>query len=98
MQIEYHIEVGNFIHHLPKQAQAKIIRVITLLEKYGQHLTMPHVKKITPNLYELRSRGKPEVRLFFTFTGHRAYLLHGFIKKTQKTPTKEIKTAQNRLP
>lgn len=35
--------------------------------------------------------------LFFTFTGCRLVLLHGFMKKTTKTPTREIRIAEQRM-
>jgi len=85
--------VKQFIRKLSKPAIAKIIRTINLLEKYGTFLNMPHAKKIADNLYELRTRGTPDVRIFYMFKGKDIYLLHAFQKKSQKTPTNELKIA-----
>ena len=61
-----------------------MLRAIELIEQYGQYLGMPHVKKVTSVLYELRIRGKQEVRIFFIIKAGSALLLHGFVKKSQK--------------
>lgn len=96
VHVVYHEEVILFIKRLQKPTQAKVLKSIELVEKYGEQLGMPHVKKITPLLYELRIRGNQEVRIFFSREDKEAVLIHGFIKKTQKTPQKEIKTAEKR--
>lgn len=66
---------------------------LQLLEDYGAFLRMPHSKHIENGIYELRTRGKQEVRLLYCFRNHNYYVLHGFVKKSQKTPRKEIKIA-----
>ena len=58
---------------------------------------MPHTKKVTSDLYELRIRGRQEIRIFYSFVKQDIYLLHVFIKKQQKIPRKEIEIAQTRL-
>jgi phage-related protein len=68
-----------------------------LLQEYGPAVQMPYVRRISPQLSELRVRGREEVRLFFTIRKLTIYILHGFTKKTQKIPTKELKMAINRL-
>lgn len=97
MNVVYHDEVKAFIKILEKQTQSKILRGIELIEKYGPRVGMPHVKKITATLYELRTRGQQEVRILYSIRHGTAILLHGFVKKTQKTPQREIETAEKRL-
>lgn len=89
--------VEGFVKSLDELTIAKIIHSIDLLEKFGPLLGMPHVKKLDKNLYELRTRGKQEIRILFSFDRKKIYLLHAFQKKTQKTPSKEIDTALKRL-
>lgn len=89
--------VEEFIKSLDEATIAKVIHVIDLLEKFGPLLKMPHVKKLDKNLYELRIRGKQEIRIVFSFDKKKIYLLHAFQKKTQKTPPREIATALKRL-
>lgn len=89
--------VEEFIKLQEPPTQAKITHLIDLLEKYGSRLGMPHSKILTPNLYELRIRGKQEIRVLYAFKGRDIYLLHAFKKQTNKTPTREISTAIGRL-
>jgi len=60
---------------------------------------MPHTKAISDGLCELRVKGKEGIaRVFYcTKVGKRIILLHGFVKKSQQTPTKELRKAQQRL-
>ena len=89
--------VENFIRSLDNQTKAKFFHLYDLLHTYGPRLTFPHVKRITKNIFELRIRGKNEIRIFYTEMSDTYILLHAFKKKTQKTPTKELKVAQHRL-
>lgn len=89
--------VEIFLRSLSSSALAKTLRLIDLLEKYGNTLSMPHVKFLKDNLFELRVRGKEEVRVLFAILGKNIFLLHAFKKKSQKTPQKELKTALQRL-
>ena len=88
--------VEGFINSLEKPAIAKVLRVIDLLENFGHELGMPHSKKITAAIYELRIRGRQEIRFFYCFKGKNIILLHGFVKKSDKIPKKEIKVAIQR--
>ena len=90
-------EVDEFISTLEKTTRAKWIRHLGLLEQYGGSLGMPHARRITSMLSELRLRGRQEVRAFYTCDHDRITVLHAFVKKTQKIPEREIETAKNRL-
>ena len=89
--------VEEFIKSLIPTTIAKITHTIDLLEQYGSLLNMPHSKKLTNNLYELRIRGREEIRILYTFQRRNIYLLHAFKKQSQKTPPKEIHIALKRL-
>ena len=91
------IKVDEFIKSLDPIGRGKISRMIDLLEKYGNELVMPHSKKLISGIYELRTKGKPAVRLFYTYHKKKAWILHGFIKKTNKTPAKELQIAYSKL-
>ena len=60
---------------------------------------MPHTKAIDKGLFELRLKNKEGIaRVFYcTKVGKRIVMLHVFIKKTQKTPKKELKLAIQRM-
>src|SRR3990167_11557513 len=70
---------------------------IRLLINNGPYLNPPYIKKLQSKLYELRISGKVEVRIFYTIFNNEYYLLHAFKKKSQKTPTKELKVAIDRM-
>jgi phage-related protein len=64
----------------------------------GWPLVMPLIKKIDKDLWEVRTRLADGIaRVFFTVDGEHMILLHGFIKKSQKTPQNELKTTLSRL-
>jgi phage-related protein len=90
-------QIELFIAELEKFTIAKVLRTIDLLECFGNKLGMPHSKNIGHKLFELRTRGKQEIRLLYTFNNNKAIILHGFIKKSQKTPQKELSVAQQKL-
>ena len=59
---------------------------------------MPLVRKLDDNLWELRSQLSSGIaRIFFTVYDRRIVLLHGFVKKSSKTPVAELATARRRL-
>ncbi|HEX7017607.1 MAG TPA: type II toxin-antitoxin system RelE/ParE family toxin [Patescibacteria group bacterium] len=89
--------VQEFLESLDRSTQAKVIHLVRLLENYGPYLKPPYIKKIDTYLYELRTSGKIAVRIFYSKKNNVFVLLHGFIKKTQKAPSKEIKIALERL-
>lgn len=88
--------VEEFISSLEASTIAKVSHLIDLLEIHGPFLGTPHAKKLTPNLYELRIRGRQEVRIMYAFINRKIYLLSAFKKQTQKTPVKEIRNALKR--
>ena len=91
--------VKEFIDSLEQRAQAKVYDAINLLRSFGIRLGSPHVKKVTgTEMWELRILGADSIRvLYIAITGKTFLILHGFKKKKDKTPPKEIKTAEQRL-
>jgi phage-related protein len=66
--------------------------------QYGWPLGMPLIRKLESGLWEVRSRVRDGIaRVVFTVDGGVMVLLHGFTKKSQKTPPAELKTARRRL-
>lgn len=58
---------------------------------------MPVVRKMEPGLWEVRCRLDRRIaRILFTLQGHQMVLLHGFIKKAQKTPQRDLQLAKER--
>ncbi|MDO5685890.1 MAG: type II toxin-antitoxin system RelE/ParE family toxin [Neisseria sp.] len=66
--------------------------------QFGWPLGMPLIRKLAPDLWEVRSDiNDGIVRVLFTVVEQEMILLHGFVKKTQKIPANELKTASVRL-
>lgn len=97
MEIYHYSSVQKFFESLDEHQRAKIDLYLLKLETYSYLLSMPFSKMIARNLFELRITSNPPIRLFYSFYDDRAIILHGFVKKTQKTPKKEIKLALSRL-
>jgi phage-related protein len=63
----------------------------------GWPVGMPVVRKLAPDLWEVRSRLERRIaRILFTVCGRRMVLLHGFVKKSNKTPTDDLDLARRR--
>ena len=98
--IEYHSpKIEEAILKLPEGLLSRYFRLTELIIEFGPNLGMPHTRAIENGLFELRVKGKEGIaRVFFcTKVGKRIIVLHSFIKKTQKTPKKELKLANKRM-
>lgn len=92
--------VQDFIRAQTPSARSQIIHVVDLLQIYALTLKPLYVKKITKSgLWELRIHHSSNYyRIFyFAFTGRRFVMLHAFLKKTDKTPRREIDIALKRM-
>lgn len=89
--------VEAFIKQCQSNTIAKITGEIDLLETYGNMLGRPHSAPLGKGLFELRIRGREEIRILYGFVKNNIYLVHAFKKKTQNIPRKEMIIAQNRL-
>jgi len=97
MLILYDSKLKKFIKSLDPITIDQVLCAVNLLEKFGHELYMPTSKQIAPKLFELRTLGKRQVRIFYTFHKNAAILLHAFIKGSAKTPKRELKTALRKL-
>lgn len=91
--------VADFMDSLPIETQAKVFRLVELLAGHAVLLKEPYTRKVRGKIRELRikdSQGAVRV-LYFTYTGRRFILLHGFVKKTDKTPKRDIEIAEKRM-
>lgn len=99
-KIEYpYKDVEQFIRKLPPGLTARYFHLTDLMITFGSNLGMPHTKAMTTGLFELRIKGKEGIaRVFYcTLVGKRIVMLHGFVKKDQKTPSKELRKAKLRF-
>jgi len=66
--------------------------------QFGWPLGMPLIRKLERGLWEVRSNLSQGIaRVLFTVDGNTMILLHGFVKKSQKTPLTDLNTARRRL-
>jgi phage-related protein len=94
-----HSPVAAFLESLDLKTQARFDWSIEQLRVRNVQAGEPLVKHIDGKLWELRraSSGNIYRVLYFFHTGRQIVFLHGFQKKSQKTPRREIETAQQRL-
>lgn len=104
-QVEYYkkengdIPVLDYLLTLDAKMRAKAYSEIELLEKHGSRLREPYVKPMKGpryrGIFELRVKFASDIsRIFyFTFRQKTLVLLHGFTKKSEKTPRREIERA-----
>ncbi len=87
--------VREFLLSLEIRQQAKIRRILATITEYGLRPVIPHLRKLTGTpLWEIRILGQDNIRILYVTAQQEAILaLHGFIKKSQKTPEREINTA-----
>ncbi|WP_345986612.1 type II toxin-antitoxin system RelE/ParE family toxin [Sulfurimonas sp. HSL-1656] len=84
---------------LEEKTKTVILRNLDFLEQLGTGIREPYVKHLEEKLYEVRAKDHNGIYriIYFAHTGRRFVLLHGFVKKTQKTPRKEIDIAKQRM-
>ncbi len=76
--------VEKFILGQDEAVSAKFLRIVDILEDRGPNLGMPYSRNLGNGLYELRIRGKKEIRIFYVsiYKPQTIVLLHAFIKRT----------------
>lgn len=102
MQFEikyYSADVMAEIAALPLTLKARYFHLTDRMEIHGPDLGMPHTRAMGGGLLEMRLKGKEGIaRVFYcAIVGRRIVILHGFIKKTDKTPAKELAIAKKRM-
>ncbi|MHB8829155.1 MAG: type II toxin-antitoxin system RelE/ParE family toxin [Syntrophales bacterium] len=98
--ITYYSEsIQEEILALPAGFLGRYLRYSDRMEIYGPDLGMPHTRAMGDGLFELRLKADEGIaRLFYcTMVGKKIVMLHQFIKKTDKTPLREIETARRRM-
>ncbi len=89
--------VRDWLKELPVEDR-KVIGNDLKTAQFGWPIGMPLIRKLDTNLWEVRSRLHNRIaRVIFTVEGNDMVLLHGFIKKSQKTPQSDLELAKQRL-
>lgn len=87
------------VNALPGDLRARLRRIGELIQNYGlERVHEPHIKHIEGRLWEIRLIGRDGLAraLYVTASGKRVVIVRAFVKKTQKTPRKEILIALKR--
>ena len=88
--------VRDWLRALTK-GERRIIGTDIKTVQFSWPLGMPLVRKLEPDLWEIRSNvDRGIARTLFTVVGDRIVLLHGFVKKSQKTPKLDLELARKR--
>lgn len=95
----YSTRVENQILSLPPGILARFVRYAERMEVYGPDLGMPHTRSMGEGLFELRLKAAEGIGrvLYCTLVERRIIMLHQFVKKSEKTPRKELETARRRM-
>lgn len=98
--IFYEKENGNepvkeFLDSLDVKMKAKMFRTISILAENGPKLREPYSKPLRDGIFELRAKVGSDISrvMYFFVVGQTIVLTNGFIKKTTRTPEREIETA-----
>jgi len=83
----------------PAGILANLLHILEMIEEFGPALGAPYTASMGGGLFEIWARGKEGIgrSLFCTVKGQEIVILHSFIKKTQKTPKKELDMARKKL-
>ena len=91
--------IRDALEALPRDIRARFERIVNLIQDHGlERVREPYVKHLEGSLWEMRMKGKDGIAraAYVTASGHRVVVVHVFVKKTQKTPRREIETALRR--
>ena len=90
--------VLHFLHGLDQEAQASIGWAVEQLRIRNVAAKEPLVRHLEGKLWELRRESRTNIYrlIYFFFRNRRIVIVHGFQKKTQKTPRQELGTALTR--
>jgi len=87
------------VEALPSDLRASFERIVGLIRSYGlERMREPYVKHLEGKLWEMRLKGRDGIArsLYVTASGRRVIVVRTFVKKTQKTPGREIRLALER--
>lgn len=87
------------VEELPRDMRASFERIIAMIRANGlERMREPYVKHIEGKIWEMRLKGRDGIArsLYMTATGRRVAVLRTFIKKTEKSPRREIEIALER--
>ncbi len=97
--ITFYDGVQEEILSMPPKIQARMLRLLDLVEAHGANLGPPHTEYLGNGLFEIRAKAKEGIgrSLFCYLEGQNVCVVLSFVKKTQKTPKKILDLARKRM-
>ena len=85
--------------NFPPGILANFLHIAEMIEEFGVTIGKPYVASMGGGLFEIRAKGKEGIgrSLYCMVKGREIVILHSFIKKSQKTPKKELNLAKKRM-
>jgi len=95
----FNSKVESVTLSFPPGILANLLHILEMIEDYGPALGKPHTAPMGSGMFEVRAKGKEGIgrSLFCTIKGEEIVILHSFVKKSQKTPKKDIDLAKQRM-
>lgn len=91
--------VRDELEALPADMRARFRRIVELIQGYGlERVHEPHVEHMEGPLWEMRMKGRDGISraIYLTASRRRVVVVRVFVKKTQRTPRREIDLALKR--
>ena len=90
--------VEQAILDMPPKIQARMLKLLELIEQHGANLGPPHTAPLGDGLFEVRAKAKEGIgrSLYCYLKGRHIVVLHAFIKKSQKTVKQDLDLARLR--
>lgn len=94
----YNSSVEESILEMPPKIQARMLKLLELVEKHGANLGSPHTEPMGDGLFEIRAKAQEGIgrSLYCYMKGQHIMVLHAFIKKSNKTPKSDLELARKR--
>lgn len=95
----FDVKVKEETLNFPDGILTNFLHIAEIIEEFGPSVGKPYTAPMGKGLFEIRAKGKEGIgrSLFCTVKGKEVIILNSFIKKTQKTPQKEIDKARKRM-
>ena len=83
----------------PSGILANLLHIMEMIEEFGPNIGKPYTAPMGKGLFEIRAKGKEGIgrSLFCIEKDKEIIVLHSFMKKTQKTPRRELDKARKRM-
>ena len=83
----------------PAGILANLLHIMEMIEEFGPNIGKPYTAPMGKGLFEIRAKGKEGIgrSLFCIEKDKEIIVLHSFMKKTQKTPRRELDKARKRM-